>query len=448
MQPWLQEKRGVFCLKNLLPWVKSFQMDLRSRKAGQGLTARKLSLGSGGAWETRIICWFSLALVALGAWQRFCPQALAREEKQERHSSQAAADTLFTNGVVHILKIAIPKEGVQSLRRNPRTYVKATLQEGSSRFTNVMVRLKGGAGSFRDFDDKPGLTLKLEEAGSTFHGLRKFHLNNSVQDSTYLSEWFCSELFCQAGVPAARVAHAVVELNGRRLGLYALLESINSDFLARYFKNNHGNVYSLGANADINQGLDRMGGREPTTGRELEVLAAIARETDVARLQSQLPQVLDVERFLSFMAVEVMLDHWDGYTFNVKNYEVYHDLDTGRMVFMPHDLDQVLRNPNAPIMPQVRGLVARAILRNPQTRAAYQARFAELASRLFVAPDLTRRIDQRAALLQTGLKNYDSNLAREVIDEAGSLKSRIHRRAQSLAAQLKSARTGQGSAPQ
>ncbi|MCX6902583.1 MAG: hypothetical protein NTW03_03725 [Verrucomicrobia bacterium] len=39
-------------------------------------------------------------------------------------------------------------------------------------------------------------------------------------------------------------------------------------------------------------------------------------------------------------------------------------------------------------------------------------------------------------------------LAREVMNEAGSLKSRINRRAQSLAAQLKSARAGQGSAPQ
>jgi spore coat protein H len=391
----------------------------------------------------RTIYWFNLCLIALGALVGFCPSVLAVEAKEEDRRNRAAADTLFTNGVVHLLKIGIPEEGVQSLRREPRAYVRATLQEGSSRFTNVMVRLKGGAGSFRQLDDKPGLTIKLDDASPTFHGLKKFHLNNSVQDRTYLREWVCSELFCKAGVPAARVAHTVVELNGRRLGLYALLESINSDFLARHFKKSHGNVYSLRNNGDIDQPLERIGGREPTVGLDLEALAAVARESDVERLQTQLPQVLDVDRFLSFMALEVMLDHWDGYTLNMKNYEVYHDLDTGRMVFMPHDLDQVLRNVHAPIMPRARGLVARAILRNPKTRTAFQARFGELATNCFVAPVLTQCIDQQAALLQTGLKQYDSNLALEVMNHVGRLKGQISSRAQSVAAQLKGTGAGQ-----
>jgi hypothetical protein len=232
------------------------------------------------------------------------------------------------------------------------------------------------------------------------------------------------------------VAHAVVELNGQRLGLYVLLESINSDFLACYFTKHHGNVYSLSANADIDQSLERIGGREPTSGADLDALAAVAGETDAERLSTRLPQVLDMDRFLSFMALEVMLDHWDGYTFNVKNYEVYHDLDTGRMVFMPHDLDQVLRNAYAPVMPEVRGLVASAILRDPKTRRAFKTRFAEFATNLFVAPILTRRIDQQAALLQNGLKSYDADLAREVMNHADSLKDRINDRAASLAAQL------------
>ena len=188
-----------------------------------------------------------------------------------------------------------------------------------------------------------------------------------------------------------------------------------------------------------------MGGREPATGLDLKALAAVARESDLERLQAKLPQVLDVDRFLSFMAMEVILDHWDGYTFNIKNYEVYHDLDTGRMVFMPHDLDQVLRNLNAPMMPEAQGIVSRAILRNPQTRTAYRARFAELATNFFVAPVLTRRLDERAALLKKGLKNYDSNLAAEVMNQAGSLKGRINGRAQTLAAQLSSAPPGKDS---
>jgi hypothetical protein len=35
--------------------------------------------------------------------------------------------------------------------------------------------------------------------------MEKFHLNNSVQDPTFMTELICGELFRQAGVPAPRV---------------------------------------------------------------------------------------------------------------------------------------------------------------------------------------------------------------------------------------------------
>lgn len=383
--------------------------------------------------------WGVLALVLaalLGGGGDLCPQTHGGSGPEVNQGSQA--DALFTNGILQVLKIEIPKEGMRSLRRDPRRYVQATLREGPMVFSNVMVRLKGGAGSFRPVDDKPGLTVKMEKSGRLFHGLKKFHLNNSVQDDTCLSEWMSSEVFRQAGVPAARAAHAAVELNGRRLGLYVLLESINSDFLAQYFNETHGNIYSLGANADITGPLERNGGREETDGAELRALAAAARESDRERLRLQLPKVLDMPRFISFMAVEVLLDHWDGYTRNIKNYTVYHDPETDKIVFMPHDLDQVLRDANAPINPNgVQGIVARAILRHPETRAQYQERFKEVFTHFFVAPVLTRRIDEQLARLAPQLKQYDPDLAQEFVSRAGDLKGRIARRARALAVKFK-----------
>ncbi len=379
-----------------------------------------------------------LGVLVLGGLVHLCRPALAGSDKAVRHQNQAAADALFTNGGLPVLKIEIARDGINSLGRNGRVYVPATLREGPLVLANVMVRLKGGAGSFRSLDEKPGLTLKLDESPATFHGLKKFHLNNCVQDDTYLSEWSCSEIFRRAGVPAARVAHAVVELNGRRLGLYIILESVDHDFLSRYFKSSHGNVYSLGPNADINQELERIGGHEETVGRDLKALAAAAAESDRERLPNRLAQVLDVPRFLSFMAVEVMLDDWDGYTANIKNYFVYHDLDTGRMIFMPHDMDQMLRDPDAPIIPrEPHGLVARAILRSPQTRLCYRARFEEVFTNIFESTALNQRIDQQVTRLLPALRQYDPGLAGRFANNAQNLKNRINRRAKALAMQLR-----------
>jgi hypothetical protein len=108
-------------------------------------------------------------------------------------SEDAATDAFFNSARVPVLKIEIRSPQLNSLRRDARTYVKATVREGATVYTNVMIRLKGGAGSFRPLDDKPGFTLKLDEASASFHGLQKIHLNNSVQDNTYLSEWLCSQ---------------------------------------------------------------------------------------------------------------------------------------------------------------------------------------------------------------------------------------------------------------
>jgi hypothetical protein len=346
----------------------------------------------------------------------------------------AAADAFFNSGRVPILKIEIRHPQLNSLRRDARTYVTATVREGASVYTNVMIRLKGGAGSFRPLDDKPGFTLKLDEASSSFHGLEKIHLNNSVQDDSYLSEWLCSQMFRQAGVPAPRATPVLVELNGKRLGMMVLLESVNRQFLGRYFKNTHGNVYSSSSNSDISGSLDCIGGREENHGADLKELAMAARTSDPARLAG----VLDVERFISFLALEVMLCHWDGYTFNVKNYLVYHDLDTRKMVFIPHDMDQMLQDSSRPILPKMKGMVSRSVLADRATRKRYLERVSELKTKVLVAPVLTQKIDSFVAKLGPDIVAYDPSLARMFVRQSNGLKMRVVNRASALEAQLKS----------
>ena len=127
------------------------------------------------------------------------------------------SDALFNSTQVLHLAIELGPKELDSLRREPRKYVKATLKEGDKIvFRDVGVHLKGAAGSFRGIDDKASLTINMNKFkdGQRFHGLDKFHLANSVQDPSYLSELICGELFEAAGVPAARIGHAAVTLNG------------------------------------------------------------------------------------------------------------------------------------------------------------------------------------------------------------------------------------------
>src|SRR5438132_1135850 len=110
-------------------------------------------------------------------------------------TDRAQTDALFNKPQLLHVRIEISPEGVRSLSRQPRMLVPATISEGDAVYTNVLVRLRGSAGSFRPINDKPGWTLKIEKGAKRFHGLKKFHLNNSVQDRTYLSEWICDDMF-------------------------------------------------------------------------------------------------------------------------------------------------------------------------------------------------------------------------------------------------------------
>ena len=380
-----------------------------------------------------------LLLAAIATALVLPSQAIAaKSTKDTLRKNRAAADELFNRGTPLILRIEIPDSGMKSLRQDARKYVPATIHEGLDTYTNVQLHLKGSAGSYRGVDDKPGLTLKLDsgEGENAFHGLGRFHLNNSVQDPTYLSEAICGEIFRKAGVPAPRAAHALVELNGRRLGLYVLLETIDRDFLSSYFKKTRGNVYGQPGGADITEPLQRMAGDGEITREDLKALAAAVQENNPDQLAAKLDAVLDVDRYLSFMALEVMLCHWDGYTFAAHNYRVFHDEASRKMVFIPHDLDQLLGDASVPMIPGANGSVSQAILRTPKLRARYVERFGQIFTNQFVVSELTNRIHKMVAKLAPALKAYDREIGNEFPDRSESLKERIVSRAQQLTQQL------------
>src|SRR6185503_11186054 len=165
----------------------------------------------------------------------------------------------------------------------------------------VGLHVKGAAGSRRPIDDtKPALTLAFGKfvPDQRFHDLRKIHLNNSVQDPSYLCENICSELFRKAGVPTPRVSYATVTLNGRKRGLYVLKEGFTKDMLGLYFKNTKGNLYDSGFLREVTEQLERKLGGAPDDvddWSDLKALAKAAQEPDAEKRWEQLNKVLDVD---------------------------------------------------------------------------------------------------------------------------------------------------------
>jgi spore coat protein H len=347
---------------------------------------------------------------------------------------------LFEKGVIPPVRLELSDDAIVSLRASPRKYVVGTVVEGARRYTNVSIRLKGGPGSFRPLEDRPSFTVNFDRAapGQTFHGLKKLHLNNSVQDSSYLSEKLCREMFEAAGVPAPRAGHAVVTLNERRLGLYVLIEGVNKQFLKRYFSQTGGNVYDGHSQQDVNQRLRVNSGDAPKDQSRLADLAAAARTPDLAARRLALEKTLDVERFLSFMAVEVIVAHWDGYSIHRNNFRVFHDLSTDRMVFLPQGLDQAFQRKEKEItaMPEMHGLVAKAVLEVPEFRERFRQRELQLLTNTFQTDPWVQRLREVAAQVRRELEESDPSAASTYLNRAAAFRRRIQQRLDDLRTEL------------
>ena len=381
-------------------------------------------------------------LIAVVLALAVCPNVRAKEKEKD------PADELFT-GPVPVLRVEIAPEGQEILRnyhqvwrqqRPERVDVRATVREGDQVYSEVAVHLKGSY-SFQPFDGKPSLTLNFDKfvPGRRFHGLSKIHLNNSVQDPTSLCEQLGREMFKAVGIVAPRATPALVRFCNRDFGVCVLVEGANKRFVQRVFGPDatKGNLYDGGSGGDITKDLGVLAGDNPKDRSDLKALAEACAEPDPRKRLARLEQVLDVDEFITFAAVEAILVHWDGYCVGCNNYRLFHDAARDKMMFLPHGMDQLFGTSNSPTMsltPMFKGIVAKAVLSVPEARLRYLERIEELSAKKFSAEVLEAKVDRLAERLAAAL----GERRRAYVDmEVQSLKSRIEQRMASVAQQLK-----------
>lgn len=349
-----------------------------------------------------------------------------------------ASDELFEQEANLKIKIELSPQQEQLLREDPRRYVRVKLIENDkTEYPDVALKLKGAAGSFQDLEGKPGFTLNAGKftKSQRFHALEKFHFNNSVQDDTFLNEALAGELCRDAGVPAARVTHARVWLNDRDLGLYVLKEGFDQGFLKRHFPDPSGNLYDGGFCIDIDADLEKDAGSGPNDLSDLKALLAACQTESADDRWTKIAEQLDVEAFLNFMALELMMCHWDGYTANKNNYRVYFDPATKQARFLPHGMDQMFQDPGFPLWLQPGSIVAAAVMENPPWRERYRERVTALLPQ-FSAEALQAKVDALDKRALPLFKALGEEAEQQHAEAVRGLKERLVARASSLREQI------------
>jgi hypothetical protein len=334
-----------------------------------------------------------------------------------------------------VIRIEATSASIEALKRDDRQYASVTVGHDQNVYANVGLHLKG-AGAFRPLDQKPSFTLKFNrfQSNQSFYGVTKLHLNNCIQDSTYISEALANELFRKAGLPAPRTGQARVYLNNRDLGLYAVVEGANKPFLRQHFQRDDGNLYE-GTAKDITDGLDQDNGTD-TSQVDLQKLAEAALLPSVAERWKRLEDLLDLDRFISFVAMEMLVCHWDGYAMGRSNYRLYHDPSTGRMVFIPHGMDLTFVKPESSVWPKMNSLLVKAVLLTPEGQKRYRERVGTLFTNVLDTVAITNRIAQLVARIRPALGETNSQEIVRFDRAIGAFQSRVLSRIQQVQRQL------------
>jgi spore coat protein H len=340
---------------------------------------------------------------------------------------------LFSGSAIRKFTITVEEPEFTKLKQDNRKYVRATISDGQEVYKDVGIHLKG-MGSFQPLEKKPSLVVKFdyENPRQRYEGLSKFMLNNASQDGTYLAEYMGTSLFRDAGLPAVRVTHAYVVLNGRDLGPYVVMEPMNKEFLGQHFRSVRGNLYEAYLH-DVDQPMEQDNGKV-SSQEDMKALAAAAKETDPLTRWQRLEEVLAVDQFIKYLILEILTAHTDGYGNNFNNYRIYHDTDTERLHFITHGIDWAFQSTGYPIRPPARGLVARAVLATPEGRKRFKQYLPQLYTNVFRLDVLTNRVNTVEARLKAVARNSEE--AKMFANGAIEMRNRLVQRHKFIGEQL------------
>ncbi|MFM7243309.1 MAG: CotH kinase family protein, partial [Planctomycetaceae bacterium] len=137
----------------------------------------------------------------------------------------------------------------------------------------------------------------------------------------------------------------------------------------------------------------------------------------------RLAEIVDLDEFLSFQAVEALIGMWDGYSSNQNNYFVHVPADDGRITFIPWGADSAfsavptLLPGLGRIPPPV--IYAQAALANrlafaPGMIDRYRERLEQLLDTVWNEDELLAEVDRLEALLAPHLSAGQSGAARSL----------------------------------
>ncbi len=234
---------------------------------------------------------------------------------------------LFNNSFLHQIKFDSPTiingELWDSLTDS---YTMVNMTIDGEVVDSVGIRHKGFTS--RASSQKPlKIDINKYVSGKKYDGLKKFNLHNNFKDDFLQRENLAYEVYRRAGLPSPRTSYAEVFVDDNFVGLYSVVEQIDKTFLGHNFPSDNGSLIKA----------------EPpgfVPGIMLEVKEGTMDEFNEFKNNASISNLngyINLRNFMKQLAVDVILEDWDSYSFNRHNFYIYYERKSGLLNLINYD---------------------------------------------------------------------------------------------------------------
>ncbi len=313
--------------------------------------------------------------------------------------AQTTAD-LFNNSTLGRVDLELNSADWAKLRENfqTNTYYPADMIWNGQTVRNVGIRSRGRGSRNAN---KPGLKIDFDQysSGQTFLGLKSLVLDNLTQDPSGIHETVSMAFYQRLGIPTPRETHVKLYVRGQYVGLYALVEAVDKDFLARIYgaigddTQNDGWLYEfvwqedwrltdLGSDlAPYKLRFDATTHESETDEkkyRKVQELITLINQTSESQFFNTINPRFDIAGFIRFVAAQAFLGDTDGFlgSFGMNNFYLYRLENQDQHVLIAWDTDNTFWGPTFRIAPDVSNVLMAKLMRIPEYEALW---YSELA---------------------------------------------------------------------
>ena len=236
----------------------------------------------------------------------------------------------------------------------------ATVEINGVAFDSVGVRYRGGS-TYNPANDKNPLNIKLDHLKlQDYQGFEVIKLSNGAKDPSWLREVLGFEI-ARYVMEAPKANYASVYVNGNFHGVYANVESINSNFVKdRFLSNSNNTRFEANPNYDFDQipsppfgcteghgaALEYLGPSDVCYFDHYELQSAIGWNelralTDLLQNNpNNIRSLLDLDRFIWMSAFNNLIVNFDSYLgASPRNYVIF-KADNGHWAPVVDDLNE------------------------------------------------------------------------------------------------------------